>query len=286
MKPTQFAGQYTIFSDGRIATAMTGQHMPRYLNDVWKVRHFWWHLSMSDLRSRFRRSHFGLLWALMQPLGLTILISIVFSRLFNQSIAEYAPYILSGIIVWDYVTSTIVGGALAFVQADAYIKQTRHPLAIYTLRNVVTGLVVMSIASLALVSWVLLFFPDNLSWSWLAAPTIFPLVAITTWPLATIMAYIGVRFRDLPNVLALVLQAAWFVSPVYFMDKMFRDSGLGILLDYNPIYHLLQIVRAPLLYGQWPTLTNYLWCFATSAILAVAAAALGRRSEPKVIFYL
>ncbi|MCO6391651.1 ABC transporter permease [Aliihoeflea aestuarii] len=260
--------------------------MNQYLSDVWKVRYFWWHLSMSDLRSRFRRSYFGMLWAVMQPLGLTVLISLVFSRLFNQPIAEYAPYILSGIIVWEYITATTVGGALAFVQADAYIKQTRHPLAIYTLRNVVTGLIVMSVASLALVAWVVLFFPGNIGWSWLAAPTIFPLIAMIAWPLATIMAYIGVRFRDLPNALALILQAAWFVSPVYFMDTMFRNGGLGFLLDYNPIYHLLQIVRAPVLQGEWPTATNYAWCLATAAALAMVAALLGKRSEKNVIFYL
>lgn len=260
--------------------------MNQYMCDVWKVRHFWWHLSMSDLRARFRRSYFGILWAIVQPLGLTILVSIVFSRMFDQPIAEYAPYILSGIIIWEYITGTTVTGSLAFVQADAYIKQTRHPLAIYTLRNVVTGLIIMAVASLALIAWIVLLFPENIGWSWLAAPTIFPLVAMIAWPLATIMAYIGVRFRDLPNALGLILQAAWFVSPVYFMDTMFRNGGLDVLLDYNPIYHLLQIVRAPMLHGEWPTATNYAWCLGTAAVLALVAAAIGKRSERNVIFYL
>tara|TARA_R100001086_G_scaffold157373_1_gene84178 strand:- start:1959 stop:2741 length:783 start_codon:yes stop_codon:yes gene_type:complete len=260
--------------------------MTTYPKDIWKVRHFWWHLSMSDLRARFRRSFFGILWAIIQPLGLTLLISVVFSRLFNQSIAEYAPYILSGIIVWEYVSSTTVGGALAFVQADAYIKQTRHPLAIYTLRNTITGLIVMAVASISLVIWIVIAFPGNIGWSWLAAPTILPLIALIAWPMATIMAYIGVRFRDLPNALALVLQAAWFVSPVYFMDSMFRNGGLNALVDYNPIYHLLQIIRAPMLSGEWPTGTNYLWCLGTSAALTLIAMLMGRWSEKKVIFYL
>lgn len=241
---------------------------------------------MADLRSRFRRSFFGILWTIIQPLGLTILISVVFSKLFHQNIAEYAPYILSGIIVWDYVNATLVGGSLAFVQADAYIKQTRHPLAIYTLRNVITGLIVMSIGSIALFAWVLVSLPQSLGWSWLAVPTVLPIIALIFWPLSTIMAYIGVRFRDLPNALGLILQAVWFVSPVYFKDTMFRNGGLQALIDYNPIYHLLQIIRAPLLHGEWPTATNYAWSLATGLVLVLLAILIGSKAEKRVIFYL
>lgn len=260
--------------------------MTQYFDDIWKARHFWWHLAMSDLRTRFRRSFFGILWAILQPLGLTILISVVFGRLFDQDVTNYAPYVLSGIIVWEYLSSTTISGSVALVQADSYIKQTRHPLAIYTLRVALANLVVMAISAIGLIGWVTIASPGNFGWPWLAALTIFPLILLVGWPLATIMAYTGVRFRDLPNALVLILQAAWFVSPVYFKESMFREGGLDMLIDNNPAYHLMQIVRAPLLQGQWPTLTNYAWCLATFVALAGIAALVGARSEKKVIFYL
>ena len=94
---------------------------------IWAARYFWIHLAMSDLRGRWRRSFFGVLWSIIQPLGLTILISIVFSRIFDSAISEYAPYILSGVIIWEYIVFNVSGGALAFVQADAYIKTKKAP---------------------------------------------------------------------------------------------------------------------------------------------------------------
>lgn len=241
---------------------------------------------MSDLRARFRRSFFGILWTIIQPVGLTLLIALVFSKLFKENVTEYAPYILSGIIIWDYVCVSAVGGAVAFLQADAYIKQVRHPLAIYSLRTAITGLIVMAIGGSALLVWVLVVMPQNFGWAWIAVLSIFPIILLIAWPLATIMAYIGVRFRDLPNALGLLLQAAWFVSPVYFKDSMFRNGGLHGLIDYNPIHHLLQIVRAPLLRGEWPTSANYLWCLGTILVLTVLAVLIGRRSEKNVILYL
>lgn len=257
-----------------------------YFSDIWAARYFWWHLAMSDLRSRWRRSFFGVLWSIIQPLGLTLLLSFVFSRIFNNDIGVYAPYILSGMIIWEYVTTTVQGGAMAFVQADAYIKQTRHPLAIYTLRNAVSGLAVLSLASTSLFIWVLVAMPQNISWSWLAVPTILPLLLAIVWPCATVMAYFSTRFRDIPYALGLVFQAMWFVSPIYFEESVFRNGDLHLLLDYNPIFHLLEIVRAPLLRGEWPEPLNYAWVLGTAVAFALLATVVGRRAEKRVIFYL
>lgn len=260
--------------------------MNAYLSGIWDARYFWNHLAFADLRSRWRRSFFGVLWSLIQPLGMTLLLAVVFSKMFNTDITTYAPYILSGILVWDFIVANVTGGSLAFVQADAYIKQCRHPLAIYTLRTVLSSLIVLMLASISLFAWSAIVLPQNIGWSWLVALTIFPVLAMIAWPLATLLAYIGVRFRDVPHAMGLVMQALWFISPVYFEVKMFRAGGLGALVDYNPIYHVLQLVRAPLLAGEYPTSTNYLFSFATALVFASLAWLVGRKAERKVIFYL
>lgn len=260
--------------------------MMRYLTGIWVSRYFWLHLSLSDLRSRWRRSFFGVLWSIIQPLGLTVLISIVFGKIFKIEITEYAPYILSGMVIWEFLTATATAGSLAFVQADAYIKQCSHPLAIYTLRTALTNLIVMMMASVSLVGWVLVIMPHNLGWSWIAALLIFPIVVLIAWPLATLLAYIAARFRDVPHALGLIFQAIWFVSPVYFEAKLFRGGELNALIDYNPIYHILEIVRAPLLHGKWPTTANFAYSIGLAVVLILFAWLVGRRAERSVIFYL
>lgn len=260
--------------------------MSNYLSGIWNARYFWIHLSLADLRSRWRRSFFGIFWSVIQPLGMTLLLSIVFGKIFKTQITEYAPYILSGMVIWEFVISTATGGSLAFVQADAYIKQCHHPLAIYTLRTTLTNLMVLMLASISLIAWVLVVMPKNFGWCWLSAILIYPIVALIAWPMATVLAYIGARFRDVPHALGLIFQALWFVSPIYFEAKVFRGGNLHALVDYNPIYHLLEIVRAPLLHGQWPTAENYSYCFGAIAVLFMFAWLIGRRAEKKVIFYL
>jgi len=143
---------------------------------------------------------------------------------------------------------------------------------------------VMSLASISLIAWTLIVMPENFGWTWLAALTIYPILIMIAWPMATLLAYIATRFRDLPHALGLILQAMWFVSPIYFEAKVFRGGDLNWLIDWNPIYHLLQIVRAPLLQGTWPTPENYIFCAVTIAVFTVLAALVGRSAERKVIF--
>ena len=260
--------------------------MTTYFNDIWSARYFWVHLALSDLRSRWRRSFFGIFWSMIQPLGMTLILANVFSRLFKADMTTYAPYMFSGLIVWDFVLGGVIGGSNSFIQAESYIKQCKQPLAIYTLRTILSSLIVLFMATIPLIIWVLLVMPENFGLCWLSSFTVFPLLVLILWPLATIIGYTGARFRDLAPALTLIMQALWFISPVYFEEKMFRNGGLGELLDYNPVYHLLQIVRAPLLHGEWPSIENYVFCLATAIILMVLSVFVGSKVERKVIFYL
>ena len=258
----------------------------RYLAGIWSARYFWTHLALSDLRTRWRRSYLGALWSILQPLGMTVLIAFVLGRLLKLDVVDYAPYILSGIIFWEFISATAVSGSLAFVQNEPYIKQFRHPLAIYTLRTALANLLILVLANVSLLGWVLVVRPGNIGWSWLCLPLSLALLFLSVWPLATILAYLTARFRDVPHALGLVLQALWFVSPVYFEAKFFREAGLNGFVDYNPVYHLLQTARAPLLAGEWPTLENYAFCLGTVLALSATACFISWRRERNVIFYL
>ncbi|MDN6857387.1 ABC transporter permease [Pseudomonas sp. CAN2814] len=260
--------------------------MREYCVGIWQARYFWTHLALSDLRSRWRRSYLGVFWSVLQPLGMALLISAVFSRLLHTDITTYAPYILSGIIVWDFMVANVTAGSLSFVQADAYIRQCQHPLAIYTLRGVLGSLMAMILASTCLYGWSAVVLPQNIGWSWLATLTLFPVLLLVAWPLSTLLAYIATRFRDLPPAMGLAMQALWFISPVYFEEGLFRRGGLDVLVDYNPVYHILEIARAPLLHGAWPTPTNYAFALGTALALALLCWLVGRRAERTMIFYL
>lgn len=258
----------------------------RYLDGIWQSRYFWLHLAFADLRSRYRRSILGLSWSLLQPLMLTALLAFVMGKIFGQSVASYAPFVLSGLVMWDYIVQSALLGCNSFVSAETYIKQFRHPLAIYSLRIAVYAFINMLIAFSGLMVWVLIWKPGHVGFSWLLMPIGLVILGFTGWGLATIFGFVGVRFRDLPQITQLLFQAVWYVSTVFISPDVFRRANVGWVVSLNPVNHYLNIVRAPLLEGNFPTLVNWIVALGTSVFVWGLAVLLVRRQERNVIFYL
>src|SRR5262245_1175215 len=111
--------------------------MIAYLSEIWGCRYFWLSLVKNDLRTRYRRSILGLGWSLVRPIAMTVILCAVFRRLFHRDdVWSYAPFLLSGLAVWDYVVTATKQGCHSFFQGESYIRQHPAPIAIYPLRTV------------------------------------------------------------------------------------------------------------------------------------------------------
>lgn len=261
--------------------------MKEYWNKIYKTRYFWSHLAMNDLVSRFRRSKLGILWTVIQPLFLTIILSVVFGVVFNQPLGEYSMYILSGIVVWDMMQASVVGGGNSLFGSEQYIRQFNHPITIYTLRYSLLNITIFLLESIALVIWVLFFQPENLILAFFTAPLTILLYFPMIWGLSTIAGYSGAKYRDYPQIMLLVMQMLYYLSPVFFKQEMFMSSPvLTLLLECNPITHILNLLRAPFVYMQMPALRDYLFVLATDIVIVLWAVRVNRNNSKKVIFYL
>lgn len=260
--------------------------MNSYIANIIKAHHFWLHLVMADLRAKYRRSTLGLAWAIIQPLSMTLLLSFVMGKIFHAQIKDYAPFIFSGLIFWEFVMVSTVAGSAAFVNAESYIKQFNHPLLIYSLRSTLAALINLLFAFIGLMTWVLLWKPQNFGLCWLSLIPNFILLFLFAWAFGSISAFIGTRFRDFSQLIVIILQAIWYTSPVYFLPEVFKNAHLAFLVDNNPVYHLLNIFRAPLLQGEFPPLISYYY----TILLVIAAWSLAvistAKLENRVIYYL
>src|SRR5262245_38444229 len=107
-----------------------------YFQRIWQLRYFWFSLVRNDLRNRYRRSFLGIGWSLVRPLSITAVFCVVFGKLFHVPVAEYAPFLLVGITIWQFLSESMIQGCQSFLNAAAYIRQQPVPLAIFPLRTV------------------------------------------------------------------------------------------------------------------------------------------------------
>lgn len=257
-----------------------------YLRNVYSTRYFWYHLARSELRTKYRRSKLGMLWALLYPFALTLLLSLVMGSIFKSSTAHYIPFVFSGVITWDWLLSSIQAGCNAFVNNEIYIKQCKHPLIIYPLKHIIACSINFSIAFIGLFIMILISHPTHALFLPIVVLLALPLMFLFIWPLAIISAFIGVVFRDFQQLILIMMQALWYVSPVFIQPQVFYSANLNFFVDQNPIYHFLSLIRAPLLKGEMPSAANYCYVIATALVFWAIAALLIKTKEKKVIFFI
>ena len=90
--------------------------MTAYVTELWRLRHFWMALVQNDLRNRYRRSLLGLGWSLLQPIAMTVVLCTVFAGVFGVTLKEYAPYLLSGLTFWGFISTAAISGCQSFFQ--------------------------------------------------------------------------------------------------------------------------------------------------------------------------
>lgn len=261
--------------------------MKEYINKIYETRYFWTHLSKAELKYKFRRSKLGILWTFLNPLLLTALMTVVFGTVFNMSYTDYAPYILSGLIVWDLLSASIIGGGASIMVAEQYIRQCNHPIIIYPLKSAIVNTISFFISINALIVWMIFVSPENILLGIITLPLTAVFYFALSWGLVVIASFINTKFRDYQQVMALAMQALWYVSPVFFRGEMFTNNKhLELLFNLNPITHILNLVRNPFLYGKFPSAMSYLYIFIVILVVWIIAFIKLKKEEKNMIFYL
>jgi ABC-type polysaccharide/polyol phosphate export permease len=262
--------------------------MIQHLSGIWQFRYFWLSLVRLDLRNRYRRSVLGIGWSLLNPLAMTLVFCTVFSGIMGQGDwRTYAPYLLAGMTIWEFLKGSAIQGCDSFIRAESYIRQCPLPFAIYPLRTVLGTFIHFAI-SLAVVVAATAVVQDTTA-PLEVLPAVLPailLVTVFAWGLATISAFAHVYFHDTKHLFEAVAQMYFFLTPIMYTRKVLDDRQLGWVADLNPVTVFLDLIRDPLLTGVAPTADQY-----TAAIVLTAAAfglACGTLAwlQKKVIFQL
>ncbi len=257
-----------------------------YLRRIWQRRYFWWSLVKMDLRTRYRGTYLGLGWSLLNPILMTMVMCLVFAKLFHQPLATYAPFVLSGLAFWNYLTGVVIDGCHCFRRGEAYIRQHPAPLAIYPLRAMLVVWIHFWMAFLVLLGTVWLA-RGSLPWTtlWMVFPAM-GLFALLGWGTALVMGMVNVWFEDTAQLVQVVLRALFYVTPVFYDADLLRKHGLGWVVDWNPLAACLEVLRAPLLEGRAPHLEAWAFLLLVALALLGISAGLLARMERRLVFYL
>jgi lipopolysaccharide transport system permease protein len=225
----------------------------------------WVRLGWNDILQRYRRSMLGPFWLTASMAVMVIALGGLYSQLFNTPIHDFLPYLCVGLLLWNLMSSFLIEGGTLFTGAESYIKQVRLPYSVYVFRSGWSKLVIFA-HNFIIYFGVLLYFqiwPGAVVL--LAIPGLL-LILLNGAAVTLCIGMVSARFRDVPQLINSLVQIIFFVTPIMWQPELLR--GRTYIADLNPFYHLLEIVRAPLL-GDLPSAKSYV------AVLLITVINLG-----------
>ena len=214
-------------------------------------------LGWQDIRQRYRRSSLGPFWLTISMAIMIGTLGLVFGQIFKAPMRDFFPFLTAGIIFWTFISSVLGEGCSTFIQSDGIIKQLPIPLFVHVLRMMWRNLLILG-HNIVIFPLVVMMIGHSPGWIALwVLPGLFLLILNMGW-MALILGVVCTRYRDLSQIVNSAIQVVFYLTPVMWMPGLLPER-VGILVQFNPFYHLIEIVRAPLL-GHVPGMVSWGVC--------------------------
>lgn len=262
--------------------ASTGE---RALGDMWdgvSNYHLWLGFAWHDLRQRYRRSLLGPFWITLSTAATVAALALVYRTIFPTPLAGLLPYLATGLVTWALITSCVTEGCDTFNWSERWIRNVPMPVSVHLLRLLARHTIVWAHNMVIVISLLLIFPPADIKFVPLVVPGLV-LLALNLFWIALTLGLVCARFRDITQIVFSVMQIVFFVTPIFWSVKMARDRAAFV--DWNPFFHLIELVRAPLL-GEAPRSLSWWTAIAMAVVGLPLSLAFYRKSRAKLSYWV
>lgn len=241
------------------------------LRTLWKNRELVLSLTQRDIRSRYKQSVLGITWAILQPLALMVIYTIVVSRILGVKTGNipYPIFAYTALLPWTFHSQSLSAGTECLVANFNLITKIYFPRETFPIAAVLGKTVDLALGILVLVP-LFIAFHVHVTWWALLVPIILLIQVCLTLGIVFITSSANLFYRDIRHVIPLLITTWMYLSPIIYPLDRVPAKYLSIYL-LNPMATFIDSYRRVVLYGQAP-LWNYL---GIAAGVSVALLAIG-----------
>ncbi|HEY9081033.1 ABC transporter permease [Magnetovibrio sp.] len=242
----------------------------------------WWRFAWLDIRLQYRRTFLGPFWLTLSFLLSGIALSIVYSQLLGIDDEVFFAYLLGGLSIWAFLSAIVMEGCTTFFANAGMILERRLPLTIYALRLVSRNFITFCHNLIAVVLVFIYFHVALTPWTLMVIPAFVVLQLNAIW-FSILFGIISTRYRDLQQLVTVLMTLTFFVTPIFWRKEMLGTRG--IIADVNPFYHMIEIVRSPML-GHAPPLTSWVVVAAITVVGMLVTFFVGSKYLRRLAYWL
>ncbi|MES2971812.1 MAG: ABC transporter permease [Patescibacteria group bacterium] len=213
-------------------------------------------LVKTDFKLRYQGSVLGYLWSLLRPLALFLILYIVFAKFLKigEAIPDYPVYLLLGIVLWSYFTEVTSSSVGSIVGRGDLLRKLNFPKYVIVLSGSFSALINLGINTLVIGFFMVI---SKVEVSPLAI--LVPLLLIELFVLALALAFflsaLYVRFRDIAHIWEVVIQGAFYATPILYPLSLVPPKAAKILM-LNPMAQIIQDMRYLVVTQQTTTIDD------------------------------
>lgn len=235
-----------------------------------------------NVTSRYKRSVLGILWTLLDPLFTMIVMAIVFGALFETTVPRFSLFLLSGIVIWNFISQSSTQAIADLMYGGGLMNQVYMPRSVYAFAAIGTGLANLGFAMIPL-ALLMLFTGAPISWAWLFLPISILIISIFTLGLGLLMSAFSVYFADVLNIHNILLQLLMWLSGIFYSLESLPER-IRAIVGLVPTYHMVTIFRAPLYSGELPPLGSILYASIIALIFLVVGLRIFMRLSDAIAY--
>lgn len=241
-------------------------------------------LVTKDIKTKYRRSVLGLLWSVLNPLLMMLVLTAVFSTIFNYKSGDFSVYYLTGYIMFNFVTEATTFSMTSIIGSAGLIKKVYIPKLVFPLEKCMFALVNMLFSLIAAIivflvvgvqpHWVILLFPLPIFY-----------LFVFNFGISLILATLNTFFRDVGYLYNVFITIWMYLTPIIYPVSIL-PSWLLPIVKLNPLYHYVQYFRNVTIYGVMPSLKDNLICISISLLFLLIGVRFFRKKQDQFIFYI
>jgi ABC-type polysaccharide/polyol phosphate export permease len=275
----QFVNSYDASKKGRIS-----EFLSRNLRELVVYRFALYNFVSTTLSSRYRRSALGFLWSLLNPLFTMVVMAVVFSSLYKMPFSQFSLYLFSGLLPWNLITSTLLGGSMSIINAEGYLKKVYIPKLVFPLVTLGVEIInfLFSLVSLFILAFL---FGAKIGWSLLMLPFALLLLCMFLLGIILFLSILNVFFRDLSHILNIVLLGLFYLTPILYPLSLISGKLLGFI-KLNPFYYFITLFHLIVYETKFPSAFDWLICIGLTIVSLSLGAVVFHKKEKDVIYRL
>jgi ABC-type polysaccharide/polyol phosphate export permease len=244
----------------------------------------WSRLAYQDIKLRYRGSVLGPFWVTLTNLVMIVAMGTIYSSLFHTEMATYLPYVMVGLLIWQFISGLIVDGCATFTAAADVIQQVPMPFSVQAYRVIYRNLLLLAHNAI-IIPFGLAIFAVPVTWHLLDVVPALVVLSVNGLWITLLLGTISARLRDIPPIVANIVQVVFFLTPMFWPMHAISGDHLKQLLILNPFFAALDVMRAPLL-GLPPEPTSWPILLACTVIGSLCGFAFFIRFRERITYWI